>query len=60
MTDEDLDADIERMIAQHHARKTLGWSYFQSNTHRGAERVDDTKRRRQNANRQAAWRAKKS
>lgn len=58
MTDEEVDADIERMLALHHARKTLGWSYFQSNTHRGAERVNDSARRRSNAERQAAWRAR--
>lgn len=58
MTDDEVDADIERMLAQHHARKTLGWSYFKANTHRSPERVDDTKRRRSNAERQAAWRAR--
>lgn len=30
MTDDDLDADIARMIATHRARKTLGFQYYET------------------------------
>lgn len=59
MTDEEVDADIERMLQQHRARKALGWSYFQASGHRGPTKTDDSKVRRQNTARQQAYRARK-
>lgn len=59
MADDDLDADIARMVQQHRARKTLGWSYFDG-THRSAARqVSKEERHRLDRERQQAYRERK-
>lgn len=58
MNDEELDADIERMLAKHHARQDLGWSYYATSGHRQPARRDRKAELAVNAIRKRASRAR--
>jgi len=59
VTDDDLDAAVERRRQHLHNRKTLGFTYWSYDRSAARPHVDEAERLKRQRERQAAWRARR-